>query len=324
MAQIRFSTGPDPLWETVLSLTLLGGTARRAVFDPWRQQARTGLRRLAPQRARMLRALAPPVGDFPDFLTPAQGAGGLEAGIDAVLSTPRRFLRRDLAVLSRSVPWAGALAAGDPAVLRELGAALRDYHAAAVAPYEGRIRVLVDGERAARARAVLDHGSGGALASLGPAFRWRAPVLEADYPVDRDLHLRGRGLLLIPSAFCWRTPVTLIDPELPPVLVYPSPRGVGWWSDPAPGTTSTGGPGPLAHLLGATRAHCLRLVEDGAITGELARRLGVSPASASRHATALREAGLVTSTRCGPAVLHTLTPLGRDLLHTAAATRSTP
>jgi hypothetical protein len=45
----------------------------------------------------------------------------------------------------------------------------------------------------------------------------------------------------------------------------------------------------------------------------LARRTGVSLASASQHAAVLRSAGLVATRRTGPAVLHTGTPLGKHL-----------
>ncbi|MEU3653452.1 hypothetical protein AB0E67_11570 [Streptomyces sp. NPDC032161] len=56
---------------------------------------------------------------------------------------------------------------------------------------------------------------------LAPCIRWASPTLTADYPLDRDLHLRGRGITLVPSFFCAKAPVTLIDPDLPPVLVHP-------------------------------------------------------------------------------------------------------
>ena len=52
----------------------------------------------------------------------------------------------------------------------------------------------------------------------------------------------------------------------------------------------------------------------GVTTGELARRIGISPATASHHATILREAGLVASERQGNQVLHQLSPAGADLL----------
>ncbi|MEW2515984.1 winged helix-turn-helix domain-containing protein, partial [Streptomyces sp. NPDC046870] len=172
-----------------------------------------------------------------------------------------------------------------------------------------RMQALVDAERAVQARTLLDSGSEGLLAGLGPAMRWRPPVLQVNYPVEHDIHLDGRGLVLVPSVFCWRVPITLIDPSLPPVLVYPLPRTQGWWS--LEGTKDH--PKALSSLLGPTRAACLRLIEDGCTTGELARRTGVAPPTASQHATALREAGLTTSTRQGNTVLHTLTPLRGSL-----------
>ncbi|WP_436848162.1 hypothetical protein [Streptomyces collinus] len=53
---------------------------------------------------------------------------------------------------------------------------------------------------------------------------------------------------------------------------------------------------------------------DGYNTTELSRRLGISAAAASHHATVLREAKLITTRREGKAVLHVLTPLGIALL----------
>jgi DNA-binding transcriptional ArsR family regulator len=144
-------------------------------------------------------------------------------------------------------------------------------------------------------------------------MRWSPPVLEINYPVDHEIHLAGRGLRLIPSAFCWRQPITLIDPDLPPVLVYPVHRSHHWWT-----ATPAGGQGSraLAKLLGVTRAACLQVIEDGCTTGELARRVGIAQPTASQHATTLREAGLIATTRFANTVIHILTPLGAGLLAT--------
>ena len=57
-------------------------------------------------------------------------------------------------------------------------------------------------------------------------FRWRYPILEADFPQDFDLHLDGRGLLLIPAFFCVRYPVKLFDPALPPTAYADLVRAV--------------------------------------------------------------------------------------------------
>jgi DNA-binding transcriptional ArsR family regulator len=313
LSRIRFASRPDPLWETMLSIGLLSTVRGRAVFDPWRARARIGLAPLPREHWRLLRHLVPAKGDFPDFLTPSEASQGLEAGIAAILGTPRRRLRQEMTVLPHARSVTRPLREGDPAALRGLGEALRRYHAAVIAPYWPRIHAVVDAERAVRARTLLDHGSEELLAGLGPTMRWRPPVLETDYPAEHEIHLAGRGLLMVPSAFCWRTPVTLIDPGLPPVLVYPARRGPDWWHVTACG----GAPRPLANLLGPTRAACLRVIEDGCTTGELARRIGGTSSTASQHATTLREAGLITSTRQGNTVIHTVTPLGAALLDAA-------
>jgi DNA-binding transcriptional ArsR family regulator len=313
LSRIRFASRPDPLWETVLSISLVGTVRGRAVFDPWRARARVALARLPRGQWRLLRHLVPPKGDFPDFLTPSEASQGLEAGIAAILSTSRLRLREEMTVLPHAGSVTRPLGEGDPGALCDLGEALRGYHDAVIAPYWPRIHAVVDAERAMRARPLLDRGSEELLAELGPTMRWRPPVLEADYPADHEIHLGGRGLLMVPSAFCWRTPITLIDPGLPPVLVYPASRGPGWWDVAAGGGASR----PLANLLGPTRAACLRVIEDGCTTGELARRIGGTSPTASQHATTLREAGLITSTRQGNTVIHTVTPLGAGLLDAA-------
>ncbi|MEU0430345.1 ArsR family transcriptional regulator [Streptomyces sp. NPDC006290] len=312
LARIRIAQGPDPMWEIVLSATLLDGTAGRAVFDPWRAGARSRLRdRLPRQDARLIRYLAPRTGDFPDFLTPVRATTDLDDGIEAVRATPARRLRQDLAVLPAAPTWARPLADSARTALTGLGNALHRYYHAALGPYWPRIQALVDADRTARSRALLRHGVDGLLHSLRPTLDWTPSVLTAPYPVDRDLHLDGRGLLLVPSVFCWRTPVTLIDTELPPVLVYPVAHRPGWCADPA----ARPGSGSLAALLGTTRASALRAVEDGCTTTELARRTGTTAPTASQHTYILREANLIVSTRHRNTVVHTLTPLGAALLH---------
>jgi DNA-binding transcriptional ArsR family regulator len=141
-------------------------------------------------------------------------------------------------------------------------------------------------------------------------MRWRPPVLHVDYPADeRDLHLGGRGLLLLPSYFCWHTPVALADPALPQILVYPLRR-----EPPACAPDNDRSAGPLNTLLGTTRAAVLRGTAAGATTGELARIIGVSAPVISHHTAALRDAGLITSRRYSTTVLHTLTPPGAAVL----------
>ena len=78
--------------------------------------------------------------------------------------------------------------------------------------------------------------------------------------------------------------------------------------------TLQGGAKNLAALIGRTRTSLLESLADPRTTSELARRIGVSAASVSQHTAVLREARLITTSRAGKAVVHTLTPLGNALL----------
>lgn len=316
----RVAAAADPVWELVLSLHLLQGRGREPLLTEWRRTvARTLRTENLVDGFRLLLALNPSRGYFPDFLTPYASRDGFEAGLEAVRATPVDMLRRDLTLLAEgnALPApASALARGEPAVLRHLTGSMERYRALAVDPYWPRIQAAVEADRARRARAMLDGGAEGLLTSLRPGMRWEDGVLEVlDYPDTRELHLDGRGLLLVPSFFCARTPVALLDPTLPPVLVYPVDRLGGLVPEPGGGARDADAARrALAALLGRTRAAVLEAADDGCTTGELARRLDISAAAASQHTTVLRNAGLLVSHRDRNTVLHTLTPLGRAVL----------
>ncbi|MEV2244032.1 winged helix-turn-helix domain-containing protein [Streptomyces sp. NPDC049970] len=322
LSRVRMAARPDAMWETVLSFHRLRDRRGSTVFGEWRKESRTRLN----GEARLLSAIVPPRGYFPDFLTPSQEGAepfGFDTGMEALRDTPADRIHGEIALLAENAPLArwpsgGSTGTVRPEVLAEgrteplgrLISTLRAYHRAAVEPYWPHIRASVEADRALRGRALLDGGADELLATLPPMIRWRAPLLEADYPVDRELHLDGRGLLLQPSYFCRGTPVVYRDPLLPPVLVYPVTH---------PRAPAFAEPGPwLGRLVGHTRSAVLRAIDNGCTTSELARRTGVSLASASQHACVLREAGLVRTLRHGSSVLHTLTPLGAALLRGGA------
>ncbi|MFG3421118.1 transcriptional regulator [Micromonospora sp. NPDC049460] len=319
----RVAPAADPVWELILSLHLLPGRGRDPLLAGWRRSVTRALRQgIGSPGLRLLLSLNPPRGYFPDFLTPYQSVSGFEAGMEAVRSTPVSLLQRDLSLLAtgHTLPaGAAAVARGEPDMLRDLTGAMAQYRDLAIDPYWARIQAAVEADRSRRARALLDGGVEGLLASLRPAMHWESGVLQVrGYPHSRELHLDGRGLLLVPSFFCAPTPVALLDPALPPVLVYPVDRLGGLLPAPAegagPGTPDTGREA-LAALLGRTRAAVLAVSDDGCTTGEVARRLNISPAAASQHTTVLRNAGLLVSHRDRNSVLHTLTPLGRAMLN---------
>ncbi|WP_306819912.1 ArsR/SmtB family transcription factor [Streptomyces sp. CA-210063] len=74
----------------------------------------------------------------------------------------------------------------------------------------------------------------------------------------------------------------------------------------------------LGDLRGRTRAAALNAIAEGCSTTELARRLNISSAAANQHATVLRNASLITTSRDGKAVLHTVTSLGTALLNSVS------
>ncbi|OXM49359.1 transcriptional regulator [Amycolatopsis thailandensis] len=305
LARVRIAAAPDPLWETVLAMQKLALDGIPA-FARWRRRVREELReRDARTAVRFLQAIAPPARYFPDFLTPAESAGGLKAGLAALRGTPSDRLGREVGLMAqhhRLPKWIHGLAEG--VALDQVAEALKIAHDTLVAPQWTTVRTQVDTDRALRSRLAGESGTFGLLDSLRPAFRWEAPILTARYPIDRDLHLRGRGIRLVPSYFCWDTPVALADDDLPPVVVFP----VSHEHEPAPL------PKHLATLLGRTRAAVLYAVAGCPSSGELADRLGISAAAVSRHTTVLRDAGLITSRRHRAVVLHNLTPVGSALL----------
>lgn len=307
LLRTRIVTAPDPMWELVLSLFALR-EAGPGPFDEWRHQASRAAR--SPRLERwlpMLFALVPRRGRFPDFLTPPQASGGLDAALEALLCLPRERLVADL---DRSYPhsppaWLRRLADGDRTARNELVGALRAYHDLVLAPYWPAVRDTVAGDRALRAEVAVTRGTQHLFAGLPAPMHWQWPVLSTDYSEPHAIDLRGRGLLLIPSYFCVGDPVSLIDPDLPPVLVYPAAR--------AAATDDADAVQRLTPALGRTRARVLCALATPHSTSELANRVGISLASASQHAAALRAAGLVT-TSYRQTARHARTDLGYALV----------
>lgn len=305
LARVRLASEPDPLWELCLSIHQLRSRRFEPTLGEWRQAVCEALAPGAPARAdvNVLLRLNPPTGYFPDFLTPEAGQAGFDAGAQAVLRTPGARLERELRRLASGPAQAALRSVTDMAVLER---ALVRYRQVALDPVWDRVRSAVEADLSQRRQLLAHAGVEGLLAGLGSAVRWSGEVLEiADYRAERDVHLDGRGITLIPSYFKTAgRPIGLADPDLPPVLVYPVERVA----------VAAARPGALAELIGRTRANVLEAASQGGTTGEVARRLGISPASASQHLSVLREAGLVLSVREGNRVRHLPTTLGRVFL----------
>jgi len=178
-----------------------------------------------------------------------------------------------------------------------------------------RLRLHLDVEHNRYARALTAGGVHRMLAELTPYARWNPPVLEIiDASMQGSTCLDGRGLLVVPTMFCWHPEYTWSTDGGPSLLFVPAGR------DPATVMRLLAPARPtgyaLGALLGRTRAAVLELIATtpGITTGTIASRLGCAQASVSEHATVLREAGLVASDRHRNTVRHRITPLGEALL----------
>ncbi|MER7765569.1 winged helix-turn-helix domain-containing protein [Kitasatospora sp. NPDC096140] len=196
-----------------------------------------------------------------------------------------------------------------------------DVWRAGVSPYWARILERLEAVCEAHGRVAAGGGVEQLLSTLHPRISWKAPVLEVDDGPDVDLALDGRGLVLKPSVFLPGEAGRLVAHERDSgqaVLVFAAAPGLvsGWDDAPAPDghAGDDGECQALSALVGQTRAAALRLLTDTSTNSQLAARLGVSPGVASRHATVLRETGLISTRRVGSSALHTVTPLGMALL----------
>lgn len=324
LANVRMSSVWGPFNEALMSLPLLRGPRPSLLVDGWRRTAgHQPLEGLAP-----LVALTPRQMLF-DLHTVVGAAPSIGHALERLEAAPAAHLRAELDWVD---PWIGGednwarrwrrdLAEGDREARHELVGLLDKYHTSAIEPFWDRLGARLEAERARCARVMAAGGVGELLRGLHPKVVWRPPILDVNPWRDGNLggrveNLAGRTLLLAPSVFCIDRPwlvCDLRDSTAPTHLIYPVLRGI---DDAAPLWTARAAPGrqALARLLGATRASALDAIADGSTTTELARRLGVSPATASHHVGVLRDARLVWSRREGNAVRHHLTDLGAGLL----------
>lgn len=316
---VRFAT--SPVWETVLAVRSYEHERDSPLQRPWRRAVAGAASRLdlAP-----LAALHPRTGYVPDFLTPPPrvAAPRLRSQLAEVRRTPLGQVERELlrcrATLTdpARVPIVERLLA-DPAAARTLLAELiAQAWDALVAPYWPRIRALLSADVAYRSRLLAEHGLRRVVGELDRRIAWNGAVVEVEAPEERAVALDERGVVLMPSAFVWPGTVAIADEPWQPTIVYPA-RGIAeLWRSPRKRA------GTLARLLGRTRATILASLDAPCSTTDLAARLGLSPSGASRHLTALRDAGLLTTTRHGHELRYGRTRLGSAVVRASVQERS--
>ena len=309
LARTRFAI--SPMFELERSLLALRDPSTAAIHVPF-LRALSG--RLAGVELEPAVALTPLSGYAPDFTTPppAGPLGRIEDDLAALRRTPVRQIRRDMELFRSQHPRSKVVQPWLEHPRREVTRLAKTYEAywkRALAPAWPRIRSFLDADIAHRARLLTEGGAGALFAGLHPDVIWGGDHLDVTVPRHTaTIDLAGRGLLLMPSAFQWARPAVIDLDPWQPTLIYPA-RGIATlWAG------GTQAPGALARLLGATRAAALADLDAPRSTTDLARRLSISPANASHHLTALRDAGLVAGRREGRAVLYVRTPTGDDLI----------
>lgn len=321
LARTRVAATIGVAAEVYYSLELLRDNRELPHFRAWRS-AVTG--RMGAD-TRPLTSLIPVRGPGLDLLALMGDVPSLDHAVDNLLHAPVPRLRREFEGLDFHpvhLSWARRVSEGDRDARRELAEAVRACHRLTVEPYwhRGRSELVALSTRCANL--VLEGGIDLLLRSIwAPLGRWRPPVLELPYPRRVEVRLQGRGLIITPTVFSKHPASLLWDPldtAQPPRLTVPALRR----SLAGTGQEETGGSAlrNLQSLLGRTRAAALQVTVEGCTTSELARRLNVTAAAASQHATVLRNAGLITTSRRGGSVLHLITTLGLALLRTGALT----
>lgn len=322
MQRIRFTSGDlartgvatfGPLAETLFALRLLQARDAPAVFDGWRRRVRPAMGGRSLQIAPLFKA-----GTSLDLVTIVGPVADHEEAHSRVLGVADAVLAAELEFIShRSLlpAWTVDLARGDRGAREVLADGVDEGYNAVLAELWPQVRLHLDAERARYGQALMAGGVEQLLASLAPHARWSSPDLELFAPRSGDtVGLNGYGLLIVPSVFCWQPEYSWTLAGGPSILFVPALRDpVGARGVLAPSVP----PGPaIGTLLGRSRAAVLEMIAatPGITTGAVAARLALSAASASQHATVLRDAGLVTSERFRNTVRHTVTALGEALL----------
>ena len=310
-ARVRFAV--SPLWETLAALRVLLEPQRRRYHLPWLDAVREDLDQID---LWPLLVLSPHAGWTPDFLAPAPSGpdAGIAEQLAMVRATPPELVAHEvqLSLTVRGgdpVPDAAWRLLDDPAATRALLAdRLEECWQLLIAPHWSRLRDLLQADVLYRTRLLGDYGLEHMLSDLHARVRWTGRSLVIDEAEAARHRLAGSGLLLMPSAFIWPDVVLVIEPPARPTLVYPA-RGIAELWQPA----HTSRFPALGRLLGRTRALLLESLAEPAATGTLARRHGLAPSTVSEHLTVLNQAGLITRSRHGHAVMYKQTPLGSDL-----------
>lgn len=307
-ARIRFAPRPAPLQELNVALMRMCRPGDEPLFGRWRQR----LLRSMPASAEPLADLVPGA-EAPKFIDVF--SDDLAQGLDTVRTSRPALVRSELERVYARHPgrpsplWIRNLHRGDADAWQLLRRAQQAAFETVLRPIWPLIQDLHREEFSRYALTVAENGTAAALTELVPGSQLHENIWKFEAPRESDLTLGGRGLVLQPTFHWTGHPLVADLPDGPLFLTYPTGPGL-----PLAPDTAGGAHGALARMLGRTRLDILLLLAEEHTTSGLARRLGVSNATASAHTAALRGAGWITTVRAGRAVLHQRTGLGSLLV----------
>ena len=260
----------------------------------------------------VFRMLALRSGDRPDFLTPVSLASrdGIDLGVelDAVRATSGAVLAQELGAYRVPARMGDlvALAEGSQRVKDRVADGLHQIHRTVFGRDWDAARTVLCADIARRSTDLGYYGLDNVLSGLHPRISFEGGVLTVHS--DRtapDIEGTGKGLVLVPTLVSRRITVK-INARDPIVVGYPISGAV----QPARSALLR-----LRSIIGQSRALIMLTLLDhpGSSTSEVARRCGIAISSASEHATALRQAGLVRSHREGNRMVHSLSSTGAQL-----------
>ncbi|SMB81707.1 DUF5937 family protein [Deinococcus hopiensis] len=321
LSRLRFAF--SPMWEGIMSLRVLQQPALAALHLPWIRETRQQLPFRKPDPYLTLAMQLVNAQQYmPDFLTPPPSTPfpDFEEELARVASTPEYVVRREV---TRTFP--------NPEKRSELVRALMDepslslhrmvqsigtYWERHLAVHWPRMLLMLEADVTLRGRILALSGPGSLFEGLHASLTFQNGVLTRQSDSEQTVHVRGQGLVLVPSLFCWAQVLTLRDPPWQPTVIYPA-RGAAnlWHAVPEPY-------GALEHLLGTSCARILSALRTPSTTLELAHLFGLVPGAVSFQLSKLRQTGLVEGQRLGRAVYYRWTNRGEALLELFPPERS--
>jgi DNA-binding transcriptional ArsR family regulator len=309
LAASRFALAPLVELEHLLRKLDRPGSAATSGVTRTSRWARRYIAVRSNLDSRALRALRPAGNWGVDFITPPPSgmARSPSDDLDAVRSTPlalaRRQIRQALA-LTGPVDADVAELLGRRDIVPRLADALERSWNALIAPDWPHLLAITERDVLHRAERLARGGWAAALEGLHPTLRWEDGSVVIRGRPDGVAALDGRGLIFVPSVFCYPRTATYLDPPWQPAIVYPARGSAALWQP----HVST--PTALARLLGAARADLLTRLDTPASTTQLVGLTGFALGAVGDHLRVLREAGLVAGTRTGQSVMYSRTPVG--------------